>query len=119
MNTKQIQRATTRNDRKYRVYADFCDKDCMFSAAHLLMGRKASFRRIKKAAKAIMATGKFVSVNFRDGGELITPKTTQQKIDVLRSMSEQELKLNPNWPTMVRFHIKMNKCAERINAQYA
>lgn len=119
MNSKQLKRAMHRNDRQYHVYADFRDSECIFAAAHLLMGNNASFRRIKKAAKALMQTGKFTEVNFRDSGHLITSKSTQQKVEGLARMSQRELELNPHWPNLVRFYVKMNKCAERINAQYA
>jgi hypothetical protein len=119
MNAKQINRAMNRQDRMYKVVADLYEGECQWSSAHLLMGKGASFRRMKKAAKALMKTNQFSLIHFRYSGQIINPKTTKQLVEGWDKTSPADRARNHWWPAMVAFYVKMNKCAERINAQYA
>ena len=91
----------------------YCNSDT--AVAHIFMSNNASFRRMKKAAKAVMATKKYTQVYFRDSGHLITPEATQSMIRVLNEMSPSELQSNYWWPKMVAFYVKMNALSTRLN----
>ena len=91
----------------------YCNSDT--AVAHIFMSNNASFRRMKKAAKAVMATKKYTQVYFRDSGHLITPEATQSTLRVLSEMSATELQSNYWWPKMVAFYVKMNALSTRLN----
>lgn len=91
------------------------NSDTAVAVAHIFMSNNASFRRMKKAAKAVMATKKYTCVYFRDSGHLITPEATQSTLRVLSEMSPSELKANYHWPKLVAFYTKMNRLSTRLN----
>lgn len=93
----------------------YCNSDT--AVAHIFMSNNASFRRIKKAAQAVMATNKYTEIYFRNSGHLITPQSTQSMVRVLNEMSATELQSNYWWPKMVAFYIKMNRLSTSLNKQ--
>lgn len=122
MNAKQIERALNRSYKggyNYSIQADFYLPEHWMSQGHLLMGRRnISYRRIKAAAIAVLQTGKFSRVQFRNSGSIIEPRVTEQHIQGLKNMCQRELELNPHYPKHVAFYVKMNRLSERLNAQY-
>jgi len=91
----------------------YCNSDV--AVAHIFMSHNASFRRIKKAAQAVMNTGGYTEIYFRNSGHLITPTSTESMVRVLNEMSATELQSNYWWPKMVCFYVKMNALSTRLN----